>query len=99
MYSINFSATRTRLCLNLHDNRDNSYLFVNGKEMIKYKGKDSEIVENPISLRNISKDFSESNIKKIGLYGSVYYFRIDHNVITVDGKLDIHSYLYKKYVI
>ena len=30
MYSINFSATRTRLCLSLHYIGDNSYLFVNG---------------------------------------------------------------------
>ena len=32
VYSINFSATRTRLCLTLHYNGDNSYLFVNGKK-------------------------------------------------------------------
>ena len=64
MYSINFSATRTRLCLSLHYNGDNSYLFVNGKEMIKFNAKDSEIVGNPICLGNISKDFSERNMKK-----------------------------------
>ena len=99
MYSINFSATRARLCLNLHYNGDNSYLFVNRKEMIKFKAKDSEIVANPFCLGNISKDFSESNMKKIGLYGSVYYFSIDHNGIAVDEILDIHIYLIKKYVI
>ena len=79
VYSINFSATRTRLCLSLHYNGDNSYLFVNGKEMIKFKAKDSEIAENPIPLGNISKDFYESNMKMTGLYGSAYYFSIDHN--------------------
>ena len=92
MYSINFSATRARLCLNLHYNGDNSYLFVNRKEMIKFKAKDSEIVANPFC-------FSESNMKKTGLYGSVYYFSIDHNGIAVDEILDIHNYLIKKYVI
>ena len=38
MYSINFSAVRTRLCLSLHYNGDNNYLIVNGKEIIKFKG-------------------------------------------------------------
>ena len=83
-YSINFSATKKRLCLSLHYNGDNSYLFANGKEVIKFKGKDSEIVEDPICLGNLSKDFSESNMKKMGLYGSVYYFSIDGNAVMVD---------------
>ena len=64
MYSINFSETGARFCLSLHYNRGNSYLFVNGKEITKFKEKDSEIVEDPLYLINISKDFSESNTKK-----------------------------------
>ena len=48
MYSINFSATKKRFSLNLHYNGDNSYLFVNGKEIINFKAKDSKIVEDPI---------------------------------------------------
>ena len=64
---------------------------------MKFKAKDSEIVEDPICLGKISKDLSESNMKKKGLYGSVYYFSIDRNAVTVDKILDIHDYLYKKY--
>ena len=85
--------------LSLHYNGEYSYLFVNGKEIIKFKAKDSEIVVDPICLGNISKDFSESNMKKTGLYGSVYYFGIDRNAVTVDKILYIHDYLYKKYVV
>ena len=99
MYSINFSATKKRLFLSLHYIGDNSYLFVNGKEIVKFKEKDSEIVEDPIFLGNISKDFSESNMKKTGLYGSVYYFSIDRNAVTVDKILDIHDYPHKKYAV
>ena len=99
VYSINFSATKKRLFLSLHYNGDNSYLFVNGKEIVKFKEKDSEIVEDPIFLGNISKDFSESNMKKTGLYGSVYYFSIDRNAVTVDKILDIHDYPHKKYAV
>ena len=72
MYSINFSATRARFILSLHYNGDNIYLFVNGKEMIKFKAKDSKIVSYPFCLGNISIDFSNTNMEKTGLYGSVY---------------------------
>ena len=40
IYSINFTATKKRLCLSLHYNGDNSYLLVNGTEIIKFKAKD-----------------------------------------------------------
>ena len=36
MYSIGFSATKKIFSLSLHYNGDNSYLFVNSKEMIKF---------------------------------------------------------------
>ena len=64
MYSMNFTKTNEKFCLSLHYNRANSYLFVNGTRIIKFKTKDTEI--NPCNLcsGNISKDFSESNIKK-----------------------------------
>ena len=44
MYSINFTVTKKKFCLSLHYNGANSYLFVNGKEIVKFKAKDSEIV-------------------------------------------------------
>ena len=48
----------------LHYNGPNSYLFVNGTDIHKFKAKDSEIVANPLCLGNISKDFSVYNMKK-----------------------------------
>ena len=42
----------------------NSYLFVNGTEIYKFKVKDSETVVGPICLGNISKDWSVDNLKK-----------------------------------
>ena len=57
MYSIDFTVTRNKLCLSLHYNGANSYLFVNGIEIIKFKAKDSEIVATPLCLGNISKDW------------------------------------------
>ena len=79
MYSINFTRTKKRFCLSLHYNGANSYLFVNGKEIIKFKVKDSEIVASPLCLGNISIDWSTDNMKKTGLNGYVYEFNVDYN--------------------
>ena len=57
IYSINFTVTGVLLCLSLHYNGANSYLFVKGTEIYKFKGKDSEINAIPLCLENIPKDF------------------------------------------
>ena len=67
MYSINFTVTKEKFCLNLHYNGGNCYLFVNSTEIIKFKAKYSEIVASPLCLVNISKDWSKDNMKKLGL--------------------------------
>ena len=56
MYSINFTENNKKLCLSLHYNRANSYLFVNCTETHKYKAKDSKIVATPLCVENISKN-------------------------------------------
>ena len=85
-----------KFCLRLHYNGDNSYLFFKGTEIIKFKANDSEIVANPLCLGNISEDFSVANMKKTGLYESVFDFSVDYRVTAVDDILDIHKYLMKK---
>ena len=64
MYSINFKVTKKTFCLSLHYNGANSYLFVNGTKIIKFKTKDSEIVASSLCLGNIVKDWSTGNMKK-----------------------------------
>ena len=39
MYSFNFTVTNKNFCLSLHYNGANSYLFVNGTEIYKFKAK------------------------------------------------------------
>ena len=65
MYSLNFTVTEKKFCLSLHYNGANSYFFVNGTEIIKFKVKDSEIVSTPLCLGNISKDWSVDKMKKL----------------------------------
>ena len=67
MYSINFTATKKKFCLSLHYNGANSYLFVNGTEIHKFKAKDCEFLASPLCLGNISKDWSTDNMKKLDL--------------------------------
>ena len=94
MYSINFTVTKKKFCLNLHYNGANSYLFVNGTGIHKFKAKDSEIVATPLCLGNISKYWSLDNLKKLDLM--VYDFSVDYDAIAADDILDIHKYLMKK---
>ena len=96
MYSINFTVTKKKLCLTLHYNGVNSYLFVNGTEIYKFKAKDSEIIATPLCLGNVSKDWSVDIMKKTGFSGYVYDFSVDYDAIAIDDIKDIHKYLMKK---
>ena len=96
MCSINFTENNKKFSLSLHFNGANSYLFVNGTEIYKFKAKDSKIVATPLCLGNISKDFSVDNMRKTGLNGYSYDFSVDYDAIAVDNILGIHKYLVEK---
>ena len=93
MYSINFTVTKKKFCLSLHYNGANSYLFVNGKEIVKFKSKDSEIVASPLCLGNISKDWSADSMKKTGLNGYVYEFCVDYADFNTSPPINVAEYL------
>ena len=71
VYSQNFTAVNKKFVLSLHYNGDNSYLFVNGKEELKFKTKDDQIVKEILCLGNISDDWTAGNAKKQG-FGAKY---------------------------
>ena len=96
MYSINFAVANKKFCLTLHYNGANSYLFVNGTEICKFKAKDYEIVETPLCLGHISKDWSVDNMKRTRFNGYVYDFSIGYDAITDDDIKNIHKHLMKK---
>ena len=96
MYSVNFTENNKKFSLSLHYNGDNSYLFVNGIEIYKFKAKDSEIVASSLCMGNISKDVPVDNMKKTGLNGYVYDFSVDYDAIAVHNMLDMHKYLMEK---
>ena len=75
-------------------NGSNSYLCVNGTEIVKFKAKDFEIVAYHLCLGNISKDFPIDNMN--WSEGYVYDFSVDYNAIAVTDILEIHKFLMKK---
>ena len=73
MYSISFTKSNNKFCLSLHYNGANSYLFVNGSEIHKFKA-------TPLSLRNISKDGTIHNMKN-WINGYIYDFNVDYDIL------------------
>ena len=87
MYSINFTVRRNKFFLSLHYNGADSYLFVNGDKIYKFKAKYFEMAASPLCLGNISKDWSVDNMKKTGFNGYVYGFSVDYDAIAADDIL------------
>ena len=74
MHSPNFTVDNKTFCLSMHYNGNNSYLFVNGKEVTKFKASNSELIKYPMWLGGLSKDYDTNSRKNTGLYGNVYDF-------------------------
>ena len=75
----------------MYYNGANSYLFVNGTEIHKFKAKDSEIVAVLLCLENMSEDFSANIMEKRGLNGYVYDFSVAYDAFSVaSSKANTH---------
>ena len=99
MYSPNFTVDNKIFCLSLHYNDDNSYLFVNGKKVTKFKVNNSELIKYRMRLGALSKYYDRDSCTNTGLYGNVYDFSVAYSAISNDKILDIHAYLMKKHSI
>ena len=96
MYSKNFSAVDKKFVLSLHYNGDNSHLFVNGKQELKFEAKDDQIIKKILCLGNLSDDWTALNAAKTGLYGNVYDFAVDYTETSAGNIYNIHRYLMKE---
>ena len=78
IYKTNFTEQSKKFVLSLQYNDDNSYLFVNGSQELKFKSSINYLDRNLLCVGNISTDWSLTNGTKTGLYGNVYEFAIDY---------------------
>ena len=85
--------------LGLHYNGDDSYLFVNGKQELKFKSKTTRLVKENLCLGNLSDQWlTASESEKTGLYGNIYDFVVDYEAIAgVAPIYDFHIYLMAKH--
>ena len=76
--------------MSLHYNDNNSYLFLNGKEIFKFKANNKN-VNFPIQfcLESIFNGFSAAESREVSLNGNVYDFSIDYNSIDKSDILTI----------
>ena len=96
-FSINFSKAKATFCLSLHYNGDNSYSFVNRKEIYKFKTNNKNVnFPTQFCLGSISNKFSAINSTGVSLKGNVYGFSVDYNSIDKSDILNIYKYLMVK---
>ena len=91
---IHFSKPKTKICLSLYYNIDNSYLFVNRKKSI-----DLKLVINfqpQFCLGSISNKFDYGHSEEVSLKGSMYDFSVDYCSIDKSDILNIQKYLMTK---
>ena len=98
IYSQNFTQPSKKFILSLHYDGDNSYLFVNGKQELKFKCKTESLVKEKLCIGNLSDKWTTSESEKTGLYGNIYDFVADYKpIVEVDPNHDMHRYLMTKH--
>ena len=95
--SINLGKGNTKFLLSLHYYGDNSYLFVNRREIFKFKA-DNKNINFPTQfyLGSISNEFGVTASREVSLKENVYGFSVDYNDINKSDILNIHKYLMVK---
>ena len=89
-----------KIVLSLHYNGDNSYLFVNGRQELKFKAKTDQLVKEKLCIGNLSDQWTTSESEKTGVYGKIYDFVVDYEQIpSVKTIYDMHRYLINKHSI
>ena len=95
--SINFSKAKTRFCFRLYYNDDNSYLFVNKKEIYNFKADNKNVnFPNQFYLGSTSNKFDFSESSEVYLKGNVYDYSVVYDAIDKSDILNIHKYFMVK---
>ena len=94
----NFTDFGKKFILSLHYNGDDSYLFINGRQELKFKAKTDQLVTEKLCIGNLSDQWTMSESEKTGVYGKIYDFVVDYEQIAgVKTIYDMHRYLMTKH--
>ena len=63
-YWRNFTDPSKKFVLSLHYNGDDSYLFINGRQELKFKAKTDQLVREKLCIRNLSDQWTASESEK-----------------------------------
>ena len=77
----NFTDFGIKFMLSLHYNGDYSYLFVNGRQELKFKAKTDQLVKEKLCIGNLSDQWTTSESEKTGADGKIYDFVVDYEQI------------------
>ena len=95
--NINFSKAKTKFCLSLHYKADNSYLFVNRKEIYKSKASNkNNNFPSQFCLGSIFNEFNYVDSEKMSFKGNVYHYSVDYGAFDKSNILNIQKYLMNK---
>ena len=93
LFHNNFTEFGVKFVLSLHYNGDNSYLFANGRQELKFKAKNDQIISEGLCLGNLSGEWTKSESEKTRVYGNIYDFVVDFKpIVGVDPIYDMHMY-------
>ena len=93
IYSQNFTQSNKKLVLSLHYNDNDGYLFITGKQELKFKAKPDKLIREKLCIGNLSSQWTTSESEKTGLYGNIYDFIVDYTRITdIQFIYDMHRY-------
>ena len=97
-YSQNFTQPSKKFILSLHCNGDDSYLFVIGRQELKFKAKTDQLIKEKLCIGNLSDQWTARESEKRGLYGNIYDFAVDYKSINgVKPIYGMHRYLMTKH--
>ena len=87
----NFTDPGKKFMLRLHYNGDDSYLFVNGRQELKFKCKTDQLVKEKLCIGNLSDQWTTSESEKTGLCGNIYDFVVIYEqIFGVKAIYDMH---------
>ena len=70
----------------------------NGRQELKFKAKDDQIINEKLCLGNLSSEWTRSESEKTGVYGNIYDFVVDYKpIVGVNPIYDMHKYIMIKH--